>query len=69
MSNEDDTRDRLARMETKLDIVVEELVERVKDHEARIRLGEKWRYALPTSLVIAAGSLVATLFSANGGPH
>lgn len=71
MSSDEDTRDRLARMETKIDILVEDLAERVKDHETRIRLGERWRYALPMSVLVAAGSLVVTLLSASGGgsPH
>lgn len=69
MSNEEDTRDRLARMETKLDLVVDELVERVKDHEDRLRLNERWRYALPTSLVFAVVSLVVTLLSSGSSPH
>ena len=31
------------------------------DHENRIRAGERWRYALPIGLVIAMGSVGATV--------
>ena len=33
----------------------------VSDHEKRLRDLEKWRYALPTSLILAVGSTVATI--------
>jgi hypothetical protein len=40
--------------------------ETLKDHEERLRGLERWRYAMPTSLVLAAGSVVATALKAMG---
>ncbi|MFJ9408585.1 hypothetical protein [Streptomyces sp. NPDC101393] len=40
--------------------------ETLKDHETRIRGLERWRYTLPASLVLAAGSAVATILRAVG---
>jgi hypothetical protein len=40
--------------------------EKLKDHEARIRTVERWRYAMPASLVLAVGSSVATVLRAVG---
>lgn len=51
-------RERLARIETKLDMLIAEYAARVADHETRIRGLEKWRYALPVSVVVAVGSMV-----------
>lgn len=34
--------------------------EDIKDHEARIRKLEAWRYALPTTLILATGSTVVS---------
>lgn len=34
-----------------------------KDHEARLRMLERWRYALPTSMLIGMGSLGVALVS------
>lgn len=42
------------RIEVKLDKAVD-------DHEIRLRALERWRYALPTSLVLAVGSVMAAL--------
>lgn len=60
MSFEAESRDRLARIETKLDTLLADYAARMKDHEDRIRGGERWRYALPTSLVLAMVSLAST---------
>lgn len=61
----DSERSQLGRMEGKLDVLVVQFGaerERVTDHEQRLRALERWRYALPTSLIIAVGSaLVAAL--------
>lgn len=47
--------DRLARIETKLD----QALSNHADHEKRIRLVERWKYALPVSALaaIAAGAV------------
>lgn len=34
------------------------------DHETRLRGLERWRYALPTSLLLAAGSVVLAVVTA-----
>lgn len=40
-----------------------------RDHEARIRMLERWRYSLPVSLIMSGGSiLVAALALAGKGP-
>lgn len=38
----------------------------LKDHEERIRGLERWRYAMPTSILLAVGSVVATVLKATG---
>jgi len=51
--------ERLARIEVKLDALKEALTHdraRRDDHEMRIRLLEKWRYAFPVSLIVSLGS-------------
>lgn len=67
MSYEMEQRDRLARIETKLDILITDYGKSDEDHETRLRALERWRYALPTSIVLAIGSLAATLFTVSGG--
>ncbi|WP_204039811.1 hypothetical protein [Acrocarpospora phusangensis] len=66
MSDDADTRDRLTRIEGKIDLIgmqhtASETVSR--DHEERIRAIERWKYALPVSalgaLVAAATALIA----------
>lgn len=59
-----DFRDRLARIETKLDILVSDYGRSVQDHETRLRGLEKWRYALPASIMLALSSILASLASA-----
>lgn len=39
----------------------------VGDHETRIRALEKWRYALPPTLVISIGSMLVALLRGNHG--
>lgn len=39
---------------------VEDVNTRVNDHESRLRSLEAWRYALPTSMVFAIASTIAT---------
>lgn len=48
----------LARLETKIDM----LLVRDADKETRMRLLEKWRYALPTSIALALASVGAQIF-------
>lgn len=45
----------LDRMEAKLDKVTD-------DHELRLRKVERWVYAVPPTLLLAAASIVAALF-------
>lgn len=49
---------RLARIETKLDGIAERLVE---DHETRLRALERWRYALPVTLMFAVASIAVSI--------
>jgi len=42
------------RVESKLDRAID-------DHEMRLRRAERWIYALPPTLLLAAGSVVAQL--------
>lgn len=39
----------------------EPTVKTVLDHESRLRVLERWRYALPSSLVLAALSVVVAI--------
>lgn len=39
---------------------------KLDDHETRIRSCEKWRYAIPAGLLIAAGNVVYTWLSTKG---
>ena len=48
----------LARLETKIDL----LLAHDADKETRMRLIEKWKYALPTSMAVALASVVAQIF-------
>lgn len=58
MATDHEVIDRLARIETKLDSALSQLT----DHESRLRLTDRWRYALSTgtalSLLGAMGSFV-----------
>lgn len=54
MSFESDARERLARIEEKIDT----LVDKGRDTESRLRGLEKWKAALPIALLIAVGSVV-----------
>lgn len=45
----------LQRIESKLDRAID-------DHERRLRSVERWMYALPPTLIMAAASLVVALF-------
>ena len=52
----------IARIEGKIDVLVIQIAgerERGTDHEVRLRGLEKWRYALPTSVVLALASVGA----------
>lgn len=42
-------------------IRMDERMNMVQDHEARLRGLERWRYALPSALFIAIGSAIAAL--------
>lgn len=35
--------------------------EQLVDHEARLRTLEKWKYALPTSVILAITSVIVTI--------
>lgn len=54
----------IARIEGKIDVLVIQIAgerERGTDHEVRLRGLEKWRYALPTSIVLALASVGAQI--------
>lgn len=53
---------RLARIEVKLDMMIERLNEVRTDHEARLRTLERWKYAIPASAVMAATSAAVAIF-------
>ena len=56
--------DRMVMIDGKLDRVVDAAADNstlVKDHEGRIRALEKWRYALPSALILAAVSSMADI--------
>lgn len=49
--------ERLVRLETKIDMFLERLgaeQQRTADHEARLRKVERWQYALPPTVLVAA---------------
>jgi len=37
--------------------------EKTADHEERLRQLERWRYAVPSSVIIAIGSIIANLLT------
>lgn len=48
---------KVVEMSTKLEAVINQM----PDHENRIRALEKWRYMLPTSIILAVASVAATV--------
>jgi hypothetical protein len=56
-------RERLVRIETKLDLYI---INNIQDHETRMRQLERWKYAIPASLLTAVASAVATIVIALG---
>jgi len=63
------TRVELARLEGTVNAVVSELrayresvEEKLRDHETRIRLNERWRLTMPPTLVTSAVALVVALW-------
>lgn len=71
MNDEFDVRDRLVRMEAKLDLigVQHAATERIAgDHETRIRSLEQWRYAIPVTGVAAIiTGAVSIIIAIKGG--
>lgn len=55
--------ERLVRIETKLDVLIKQHTTTSDDHEKRLRGLERWRYALPTSLVLALGSTAVAVIA------
>ena len=51
---------RQVQLDSKVDVIHEQL-KAIPDHEDRIRALERWRYALPMSLVLAVLSAAVTL--------
>lgn len=39
----------------------------IKDHESRIRTLERWKYALPGSLLLALASIIVTVLEVHSG--
>ena len=56
----------LGKMNTKL-AVMDTKLDAIPDHEARIRSLERWRYGLPLTGLIAAGSAALAIYSAMRG--
>ena len=52
-----DIYEKVTRMEGALAV----LMPQVPDHETRLRALERWRYALPTSLIMGAAGLVVAV--------
>lgn len=55
-----DVYDKVARIEDRVTAMAD-IPAKVADHEIRIRSLEKWRYALPISLLIAVASIVEAI--------
>lgn len=55
--------ERLVRIETKLDVLIGQHTEISGDHEKRLRSLERWRYAMPTSLLLAIASTAVAVVS------
>lgn len=49
--------ERLVRIETKLDAALADQT----DHETRLRALERWKYAIPASLLSAAGAILVAV--------
>jgi hypothetical protein len=59
-----DERGRLDAIEAKIDVVLVKLtyIERYsEDHEIRIRSVEKWKFAVPTSLLIGLAAVIGAI--------
>lgn len=56
-------KERLVRIETKIDLYI---LDGIKDHEMRLRQLERWRYAIPASILTALASAVTTIVVALG---
>jgi hypothetical protein len=59
----------IARMEVKLDGLIETNKTRGEDHENRLRALERWKYALPVSAfgaVLSAAVTIFTLYAQHG---
>lgn len=68
--SDDQDRDRLARIEGKLDLIGLQLTQVEKsnsDHEERIRTLERWRYSLPAGLGVAGALAVELISKFQGG--
>lgn len=63
MEDLSEIRDRVVRIETKIDTFI---IQGVQDHEARLRQLEKWKYAIPASVLTAIASAVTTMVIALG---
>jgi len=59
-----DERDRLARIEAKLDELITRQERQSDDHEARLRALEKWRYAWPTAIAASIAGPAAAIITA-----
>lgn len=58
MLADESVEERLARIETKLDSIVNWLVD---DHEQRLRKLERWRYGLPLTAIVALASVALSV--------
>ncbi|MFJ9413029.1 MULTISPECIES: hypothetical protein [unclassified Streptomyces] len=65
--NEESLRVIVARMEVKLDGLIDVNKSRGEDHESRLRALERWKYALPVSAFGALLSAAVTIFTLYAG--
>lgn len=70
MTDDADVRDRLVRMEGKIDLIglQHATAERIaNDHEDRLRALERWKYALPVTALAAVVTGATTIIAAIKG--
>lgn len=51
----------LAEVVRKLDAIHDDIKDALRDHEQRLRSVERWVYAIPPTLILAGGSIIAAV--------
>ncbi|MEU8683127.1 MULTISPECIES: hypothetical protein [Streptomyces] len=64
MDEDENVNVKMARMEVKLDYLIDVSRTRGEDHEKRLRALERWKYALPVSMFGAVLSAGVTVYIA-----